>query len=62
MARRASLPSAELDDFLHHVARHSGLLLPRGEGLYGFAHLSFQEYYTACHLREDFRRISDAKI
>lgn len=48
---------AALQEFLDHVARHSGLLLPRGEGVYGFAHLSFQEYYAACHLRSDFERI-----
>ena len=52
---------AALQEFLDHVARHSGLLLPRGEGVYGFAHLSFQEYYAACHLRSDFERIVTAK-
>jgi hypothetical protein len=52
---------AALQEFLDHVARHSGLLLPRGEGVYGFAHLSFQEYYAACHLRCDFERIVTAK-
>lgn len=52
----------ELSEFLDHVARHSGLLLPRGEDRYGFAHLSFQEYYAACQLQQDFLRISSAKI
>jgi hypothetical protein len=52
---------AAVQEFLDHVARHSGLLLPRGEGVYGFAHLSFQEYYAACHLRSDFERIVTAK-
>ncbi|MDN7142721.1 NACHT domain-containing protein [Pseudomonas sp. JQ170] len=37
-------------EFLDWVARRSGLLLPRGEGYYAFVHLSFQEYFCACHL------------
>jgi hypothetical protein len=40
--------SAEL--FLSWVARRSGLLLPRGEGVYAFVHLSFQEYFCARYL------------
>ena len=51
----------ELQRFLDHIAHRSGLLLPRGEGLFGFAHLSFQEYYAACALKSDFRRILNAK-
>lgn len=45
---------AALDAFIGYVAARSGLLLPRGEGLFGFAHLSFQEFYAACWLEEEF--------
>ncbi len=44
-------------EYLEWVARRSGLLLPRGEGLFAFVHLSFQEYFTALHLVE---HLSDA--
>lgn len=37
--------------FLAWVGQRSGLLLPRGEGLYGFSHLSFQEYFCARFLK-----------
>ncbi len=43
------------DEYLDFVARRSGLLLPRGEGLYAFLHLSFQEYFAAWHLAEQVR-------
>ncbi|EIK44755.1 hypothetical protein O59_002478 [Cellvibrio sp. BR] len=36
--------------FLNWVARRSGLLLPKGEGLYAFVHLSFQEYFCARYI------------
>lgn len=36
--------------FLDWVARRSGLLLPRGDDLYAFSHLSFQEYFCARYL------------
>ncbi|WP_176159633.1 NACHT domain-containing protein [Prosthecobacter debontii] len=51
--------------FIGHIADRSGLLLPRGmqEGQeqYAFAHLSFQEYYTACWLEREFRRLLNLK-
>lgn len=40
------------EDYLDWVARRSGLLLPRGEDLFAFVHLSFQEYFAALHLVE----------
>ena len=51
----------QLTDFLDHIANRSGLLLPRGEGVFGFAHLSFQEYYAACALEKEFQRILTEK-
>ncbi len=38
---------SEVTNFLELVRRESGLLLARGEGLYSFAHLTFQEYFVA---------------
>ncbi len=38
--------------YLDWVARRSGLLLPRGDGLFAFVHLSFQEYFAALHIVE----------
>jgi hypothetical protein len=39
-----------VERFLTEVWEHSGLYLERGEGLYGFMHLTFQEYFAARHL------------
>jgi internalin A len=47
-----------VDEFVQFVARRAGLLLPRGEGVFAFAHLSFQEYYAARHLKAEFSRLS----
>ena len=52
-------PSAE--EFLKVVGRRSGLFLPRGEGLYAFVHLSFQEYFAAVALKREVTRLRWAK-
>ena len=41
----------EVSSLLKNFAERSGLFLPRGEGLYGFSHLSFLEYFAAKALR-----------
>ena len=41
------------EEFLDFVGRRSGLFLPRSEGRYAFAHLSFQEYFAAVALERE---------
>ena len=36
--------------FIDHIKRRSGLMIERSQGQFAFAHLSFQEYFCACHL------------
>ena len=52
--RRSSYPTDDnfAATYLDWVARRSGLLLPRGEDLFAFVHLSFQEYFAALYLVE----------
>ena len=52
-------PSPE--EFLKIIGRRSGLFLPRGEGLYAFVHLSFQEYFAAFALKREVTRLRWAK-
>ena len=56
-----------LNDFLRVINERSGLLIERGVGMYGFAHLTFQEYLVARALADrkdalDFtlKHLSDA--
>ena len=41
------------EEFLSFVGRRSGLFLPRGEGLYAFVHLSFQEYFASVAIERE---------
>jgi hypothetical protein len=37
---------------LKAIEAHHGILVERADGIYSFSHLTFQEYYTARHLRD----------
>ena len=47
---------------LEHLECESGLLLSEGGDLYGFPHLSYEEYLAGCHLsrQADFRKVAYA--
>jgi len=47
MAGNEAQASKGVDDFLRVINERSGLLIERGTGVYGFAHLTFQEYLAA---------------
>jgi len=44
--------SSSPEGFLRNIEESSGLLLERENGIYAFAHLTFQEYLAASHARE----------
>ncbi|MCB8929135.1 MAG: NACHT domain-containing protein [Ardenticatenaceae bacterium] len=49
--KRVNPHSASLE-FLRMIAETSGLLVEHTPGVYSFAHLTFQEYLTAVHIKE----------
>lgn len=61
--QRAKHPQAEteFESFLDFIGRRSGLLIPRGSEQYGFAHLSFLEYYAAHALLAEHSRLLTAQ-
>lgn len=44
------------ETFLDFVVKRSGLVVPSGPGRFAFAHLTFQEYFAAFHLRSRIRQ------
>ncbi len=47
----------EVDDFLRRVKEHTGLLVEHSPGVYGFMHLTFEEYFAS---REMVASVRDA--
>jgi hypothetical protein len=41
---------AAVHDFLDKIRQYSGIFIEQGEGLFGFMHLTFEEYFTARHM------------
>lgn len=56
-------PSLEIQlavkNFLAVVRKHSSLFVERGEGLYGFIHLTFEEYFVARQMVSNSSRATD---
>jgi hypothetical protein len=60
LARRPAELSDQLDRILHTAHDTVGLLAARGEGIYGFLHLTFQEYLAGLSLVRDRSRAAEA--
>ncbi|MFZ6179854.1 metallophosphoesterase [Nannocystis pusilla] len=60
LARAPAKLERDASEFIESVRRESGLILARGEGLYGFVHLSFQEYFAARWIAGDLERLREA--
>lgn len=43
---------SEAENFINIVKSRSGLLVERGDDIYAFSHLTFQEYLTACDIEK----------
>jgi hypothetical protein len=41
-------------DILNHIMEHTYLLAAIGEGVFGFVHRTFMEYFAACHCQAQF--------
>ena len=49
----------EIENFINSAREQTGLLVARGEGLYGFMHLTFLEYFVARNLTRTSSRVKE---
>ena len=61
MEKEGTSEGMSAEEFLSFVGRRSGLFLPRGEGLYAFVHLSFQEYFASVAIEREVTGLNWAR-
>ena len=61
MKKEGTSEGMSAEEFLSFVGRRSGLFLPRGEGLYAFVHLSFQEYFASVAIEREVTGLNWAR-
>ncbi len=50
----ADLAELEAEAFIELAKSRTGILIERGDGIYSFVHLTFQEYFSACDLEKRY--------
>ncbi len=58
----AHVPLVNAEQFLKTLSESSGLFVERGQGLYGFMHRTFQEYYAARYLLDSKSYAANAPV
>lgn len=58
-AQRERRYASQVETFIRLVRNHTGILAERGEYLYGFLHLTFQEYFAALYFSGSARKIKE---
>ena len=61
MKKEGTSEGMSAEEFLSFVGRRSGLFLPRGEGLYAFVHLSFQEFFASVAIEREVTGLNWAR-